>query len=96
MFIAVRVYDRTGDAAEINRIVQSDLAPLFRAHPGFISYDIADAGTGSIFSVTTFDTREQAEAANRIAREVVQKMRKDLMPDPPTITVGEVLSHITK
>jgi hypothetical protein len=96
MFIAVRIYDGTGDATEINRIAQSDLAPLLKAQPGFLSYDIADAGTGSVFSISMFDTREQAEAANRMAREVVQKMRKDLMPNPPSITVGEALSHITK
>lgn len=96
MFIAIRIYDGTGDAAEINRIAQSDLVPLLKAQLGFLSYDIADAGTGSVFSVTTFDTREQAEAANRSARKVVQKMRKNLMPNPPTITAGEVLSHITK
>jgi len=60
---------------------------------GFRSYLIVDSGNGTITSIGMFDTKGSADAANICAREVVQKSgMAALLPNPPDITVGEVLS----
>src|SRR5260370_13727089 len=39
------------------------LAPILRASPGFVFYSTTDVGGGRFVSVSTWQTREQAEAA---------------------------------
>jgi hypothetical protein len=96
MFVSIRKYDGTGSAADIDRVAQSDLVPVLKAQPGFISYSILDLGTGSVASISIFDTKAQAEGANQSAREAVERVFKDLLPNPPTIIMGEVVSHTGK
>ena len=38
----------------------------------------------------------EADAANQTARELVQKLPKELMPNPPAVIMGEMLSHAGK
>jgi hypothetical protein len=96
MFICIRKYDGVGDVAEINRIAQAELFPLFSKQAGFVSYSIVNLGNGSAASVSVFDTRPQVDAANASIPEIVQRLFKNLLPNPPTITVGEVLGHVGK
>jgi hypothetical protein len=35
-------------------------------------------------------------AANQTARELVQKLPKELMPNPPAVIMGKMLSHAGK
>jgi hypothetical protein len=51
-----------------------------------------DTGKETVASIGIFDSKEAAENANRQARAVVQRTAlKDLLPNAPEITVGEVL-----
>ena len=92
MFISIRKYDGVGDVAEINRIAQAELFPLFSKQTGFVSYSIVDLGNGSAASISVFNTR----ATNASIPEIVQRLFKNLLPNPPTISVGEVLGHTGK
>jgi hypothetical protein len=49
-----------------------------------------------VASISTFETREHADEANRLAQEAVQRVFKDLLPNPPTVIMGEVVSHSGK
>ena len=83
MFICIRKYDGVGDVAEINRIAQAELFPLFSKQAGFVSYSIVNLGNGSAASVSVFDTRPQVDAANASIPEIVQRLFKNLLPNPP-------------
>jgi hypothetical protein len=95
MFIAIRKYEGTINIAEINRLAETDLIPALKAQPGFVSYHLASVAADAIVSVSIFATRQQAEPANQIAQGVVRKVSAGLMPNPPTVIMGEVLSHVT-
>jgi hypothetical protein len=96
MFISIRKYDGTGNVNEIDSLAKSDLIPVLKSQPGFISYSILDLGSEAVASISIFETREQADGANASARNMVQKVFKELLPTPPTIIMGEVVSHTGK
>jgi heme-degrading monooxygenase HmoA len=47
------------------------LAPILRDSPGFVFYSTTDVGGGRFVSVSTWQTREQAEAATSKSSEWV-------------------------
>jgi hypothetical protein len=96
MFASIRSYNGAGDVAAIRRGARKDLYPLLRKQPGFVSYSLIDAGGGSLTSISIFNTRKQADTANIAVRELVQRVFKDLLPNPPAIVVGEVVGHLDK
>ena len=94
MYVTIRKYAGCGDLKEINRVARDELLPVLRKVAGFRSYAVVDTGNGSAASIGMFDSQAAAETANQRAREVVQRTSlKDLLPNPPEITVGEVLSE---
>jgi hypothetical protein len=96
MFASIRTYNGVGDVAAIRRGARKDLYPLLRKQAGFVSYSLIDAGGGSLTSISVFNTRKQAEAANTAVRELVQQAFKELLPTPPAVVVGEVVGHLAK
>jgi hypothetical protein len=53
-----------------------------------------DTGNATVASIGMFDSKDAAENANQQARAVVERTAlKDLLPNPPEITVGEVLGE---
>jgi hypothetical protein len=92
MYMTIRKYQGCKDAKEINRVALAELLPVLRTIAGFRSYEIVDTGKETVASIGIFDSKEAAENANRQARAVVQRTAlKDLLPNAPEITVGEVL-----
>jgi heme-degrading monooxygenase HmoA len=55
-------YSFTGDAQEIARRVEEEFLPIFQSMPGFKMFTSIDAGD-EIFSLSVWDTAEQAQAA---------------------------------
>ena len=82
MFICIRKYDGVGDVAEINRIAQAELFPLFSKQAGFVSYSIVNLGNGSAASISVFHTRPQVDAANASIPELVQRRSKKPSAEP--------------
>jgi hypothetical protein len=67
---------------------------VLRKIAGFRSYVIVDTGKGTGASIGMFDNKEASQNANQQARGVVQRTAlKTLLPNPPEITVGEVLGE---
>jgi len=96
MFISLRKYDGCRDAAEVNRRVLDRLMPKLRRYDGFQSYTIVDLGNHSAMSISVFDTKAQAESANMQVRALVREALHDLLPFPPEIMMGEILSETRK
>jgi hypothetical protein len=96
MFASIQTYKGVGDVAAIRSGARKSLYPLLKKQSGFVSYSLIDIGVGSITSISIFNTRKQAEAANNAVRDLVQEVFKELLPSPPAVVVGEVVGHLEK
>lgn len=93
MHITIRKYPGCKNVKEVNRIATAELLPVLRKVPGFRSYTIVDTGKASIASISVFDSAASAELGNIRAREFVARTgMAALLPNPPEITMGEILS----
>jgi heme-degrading monooxygenase HmoA len=65
----------SGTYDELIEKARQGLAPILRDSPGFVFYSTTDVGGGRFVSVSTWETREQAEsAAARSAEWVGENM----------------------
>jgi hypothetical protein len=60
----------TGDVDELAERAESGMLPIFQAADGFKAYSVATTGD-EIWSMSVWETAEQAEAANGLAAEWV-------------------------
>ncbi len=72
MYATIRRY-KTEFPEEVNRRVRESFVPLLSKQKGFIAYYGIDAGDGQWVSMSVFETREGAEASNRIAKDWVRQ-----------------------
>ena len=94
MYVTIRKYTGCGDVKQIDRVSQAELLPVLRKVPGFRSYATIDTGVSStVTSISVFESKDAAEEANRRAREMVQRSLAALLPNPPDVTVGEILTE---
>jgi heme-degrading monooxygenase HmoA len=69
----------SGTYDELIDRARQGLAPILRDSPGFVFYSTTDVGGGRFVSVSTWQTREQAEtAASRIAEWVGANMAESV------------------
>ena len=96
MFASIRSYNGVGDIAAIRTGARKSLYPLLRKQAGFVSYSLIDAGGGSLTSVSVFNTRKQAEAANSAGPRAGSGGVQGTPTNPPAVVVGEVVGHLEK
>jgi heme-degrading monooxygenase HmoA len=68
-----------GTYAELMERAREGMAPILRDSPGFVFYATTDVGGGRLVSVSTWETREQAEAATEKAAQWVGENLADSM-----------------
>src|SRR5437588_11060046 len=66
-----------GTYAELMERAREGLAPVLRDSPGFVFYSTTGVGGGRFVSVSTWQTREQAEAAAAKSAEWVSENMAD-------------------
>jgi heme-degrading monooxygenase HmoA len=66
-----------GTYDELIEQARRGLAPILRDSPGFVFYSTTDVGGGRFVSVSTWETREQAEAAASKSAEWVAENLAD-------------------
>jgi hypothetical protein len=96
MHVMIRKYAGKGDL--IDRLVpqvRDGLVPLLRPAPGFQRYCAFASEDGHIVSVSVFDDRRAADAANDRVREWVAANLRDALPEPPEVLAGEVRRDIS-
>jgi hypothetical protein len=99
MYATIRRYEsvdqsRTG---ELVKKVDESLVPRLSKLPGFGGYHLIEAGNGVVSSVGFFETSAQVEESTRVASNWVREEKlESALPNPPTITTGEVLVHKTR
>ena len=93
MYVAVRRYEGVTDPEEAGRITREVFVPVIREMPGFVGYYDVDAGDGVMVSISVFEHKEAEEQSTFKARDFVAKDLEPLLPNPPQVTAGEVLTY---
>jgi heme-degrading monooxygenase HmoA len=76
--VRMGIYSITqGTYEELMDQARQGLAPILRDSPGFIFYSVTDVGDGRLVSVSTWESREQAEAAAAKSAEWVSENMAD-------------------
>ena len=91
MFVVIRKYAAEAAAEEVARRVGEGLVPVLRDLPGFRAYYAFVGEDNRPVSVSIVAARADAVLANRRVRDWVASNMADLIPDPPEITMGEML-----
>jgi len=72
--VRMGIYSITqGTYEELVEQARRGLAPILRNSPGFVFYSVTDVGGGRFVSVSTWESREQAEAAAAKSAEWVSE-----------------------
>jgi len=91
MYMTIRRYETDPkSASEIIRRVKEEFMPIIKKLPGFVSYNLIDAGNGTLASITTFQDKSGAEESTRRATDWVKTVRS-LSSNPPQIISGEIV-----
>jgi hypothetical protein len=93
MYVAVRRYDGVTDPSEAGWITREVFVPIIREMPGFVAYYDVDAGDGVMVSISVFEHKEAEEESTFKAGDFVAKDLEPLMPNPPQVTAGEVVTY---
>jgi hypothetical protein len=96
MYMVIRKFKRMRSVAEAARRAESGIGQMLKQAPGFQSYYVFDAGDGAGGSVTLFESKEAALAANEQALAWIRGSLLDVIDGEPEITIGEVLITFTR
>jgi hypothetical protein len=95
MYVIIGKFNHMRSVPEAARRAESGVGQMLKQSPGFQGYYVFDAGNGVGGSVTLFDSREAALAANEKALAWIRASLADLVQGEPEITAGEVLATVT-
>jgi hypothetical protein len=98
MHATVRRYEGVDKSRtdELAKKVDESLAPRLSKLPGFEGYYLFEVGNGVMSSIGFFDTSAQADESTRVAATWLREEHLDTaLPNPPSITGGEVMVHKT-
>ena len=98
MFATIRRYEAIDQARTSELVKRADetLLPSLSELPGFSGYSLIEAGDGVMSSISFFDTSAHADESTRLASNWVREQKLETaLPNPPTITSGEVVVHTT-
>jgi heme-degrading monooxygenase HmoA len=74
----IALYDITsGTFDDVVSQARTGMAPLFQHSPGFVSYGVAKIDKAAFVSLSTWETREQADAATTKAAGWVKANSRD-------------------
>ena len=93
MYVAVRRYEGVTDSQKVAQQVQEGFLPLISEMPGFVAYYFVDAGDGVMISTSVFEHKGAEEQTNFRAGQYVAEYLAPLIPNPPQVTTGEVVSY---
>ena len=74
-------------------MVEEGFVPIISGLPGFVAYYVVDAGDGVVVSTSVFEHKDAEEESTFLAEEFVAQHLLPLLPNPPQITAGEVLTY---
>jgi heme-degrading monooxygenase HmoA len=94
MYASIRRYRVVGSVQELAQKAEAGMAPILKQNPGFIAYYVVDGGDGHVASISVFESGDAAHRSNEQAAAWVKDNASGFLPDPPTITHGQVLVEV--
>jgi len=94
VYVIIRKFTQMRSVSEAARRAESGIGQMLKQEPGFRGYYVFDGGNGVGGSVTLFENREDALAANEKALAWIRASLSDLLDGEPEITAGEVLAIV--
>ena len=94
MYVVIRKLNNMQSVSESARRAEAILGPLLVQTPGFKGYYIFDTGEGVAGSVTLFESREAATAANQQALTWIKENLSHLYEGEPEVVAGEVVGFV--
>ncbi|MBI1729793.1 hypothetical protein HY229_00715 [Candidatus Acetothermia bacterium] len=91
MYLTVRRYEKIDNPKEVERRVKAGFVPLISKIPGFVAYNLVNAGNGVMLSTSIFQDKAGADESTKRSHEWVKKDLADLKLSPPQVTAGEIL-----
>jgi heme-degrading monooxygenase HmoA len=89
MYTTIRRHHVT-DKDEVTRVTREDFLPKLRKLPGFLGYYMLHGEGDILVSVSVFETREGAEASNRLAADEIREQHLEhLFKGEPDIVMGD-------
>jgi|SRR5215203_1458881 len=98
MHATIRRYESVDQnrETELTKKVNESLMPRLSKLPGFGGYYLIEAKDGVMTSVNLFDTSAHAEESTRVSAEWIRDEElESALPDPPKVTLGEVVAFKT-
>ena len=96
MFATIRKYQgKPGTLTDVAQQVQHEFVPLLSTQPGFVSYTAIDTGNDTVMSVSVFQDKAAAEAANRVAAAWVKEHIGSQI-GAPEVSWGDVVATNTQ
>jgi hypothetical protein len=89
----VRRYEGATDPQRVAQLVDEIFVPIISELPGFVAYYAVDAGDGVVLSTSVFEHKDAEEQSTFLAGEFVAEHLATVLPNPPQITAGEVLTY---
>src|SRR5215213_1243439 len=93
MYVTVRRYEGVSESRKVAQLVDEGFIPIISEMPGFVAYYFVDAGDGVMVSTSVFEHKDAEEQSNFRAGEFVAEHLAPLLPNPPQVTAGEVVSY---
>ena len=95
MHAIIRKFTNVHSVESAARRSKTGIGQILRQSSGFKGYYVLDGGNGVGVSVTLFESRESAEAANEKVLAYLQDSLPDLMLGDPEIISGVVLVNMS-
>ncbi len=98
MHVTIRRYENVDQdrETELTKKVNESLMPRLSELPGFSSYYLIEAEDGVMTSINLFDTSAHADESTRVSEAWIREEKLEAaLPNPPKITLGEVVAFKT-
>jgi hypothetical protein len=96
MYTTVRHYEGVTDMGAVVQSIREGFLDSIRQVPGFVDYSVLDAGGGTLVTISVFEDRSGMEESDRRAAQWIQEHNlASYIPNPPQISEGEVVAHVS-
>ncbi len=97
MYVVVRDYrNESPEALAQAKQRQESLKEAMRGIKGLIAYYVVDTGGGDVATVSILEDEASAEESFRVASAWVRENVAEWVPNPPTVTRGEVAIEFSR
>ena len=100
MYVTIRRYEGV-DTGALTGMVRArgeneGVKGIISEIPGFLAYYLVDAGNGQLVAINVYLDWVEAQVSTSSALDWVQKNLSAVVPNPPEVIMGEVLSYKVK